>query len=102
MLQATPDAKRSEDDWNRLSMALRTVEDIELLDTALAAETLLWRLFHEDEARVLPAEPIAFRCDCDTARIASVLRSYSPEERAGPRRPRRRHPRPLRVLRHGA
>ncbi len=83
MLQVTPDAKRSEDDWNRLSMILKTVEDIELVDTQLPAETLLWRLFHEDEVRVLPAEPIAFRCDCDGERIAAVLKSYSLEERAG-------------------
>jgi len=83
MLQVTPDAQRSEDDWDRLSMFLKTVEDLELLDTSLPAETLLWRLFHEDEVRVLPAEPIAFRCDCDRERIAAVLDSYSAEERAG-------------------
>ncbi len=83
MLQVTPDAQRTDDDWDRLSMILKTVEDIELVDTSLPAETLLWRLFHEDETRVLPAEPIAFRCDCDGARIASILRSYSAEDREG-------------------
>jgi molecular chaperone Hsp33 len=83
MLQVTPDAKRSDDDWNRLSMILKTVEDIELVDTSLPAETLLWRLFHEDETRVLPAEPIAFRCDCDGERIAAILKSYSTEDREG-------------------
>jgi molecular chaperone Hsp33 len=83
MLQVTPDAKRNEDDWDRLSMILRTTEDIELLDTSLSAERLLWRLFHEDEVRVLPAEAIGFRCDCDRERIAAVLRSYSTEERQG-------------------
>jgi molecular chaperone Hsp33 len=83
MLQVTPDQKRSDDDWNRLSLILRTVEDLELVDTSLPAETLLWRLFHEDEVRVLPAQPVAFRCECDGGRIASVLGSYSPEERAG-------------------
>jgi len=83
MLQVTPDAQRTDDDWDRLSMILKTVEDIELVDTSLRAETLLWRLFHEDETRVLPAEPIAFRCDCDGERIASILKSYSPEDRAG-------------------
>jgi molecular chaperone Hsp33 len=82
MLQVTPDAKRSDDDWERLSMILKTVEDIELVDTSLPAETLLWRLFHEDETRVLPAEPIAFRCDCGAGRIAAVLSSYPLEERA--------------------
>ena len=83
MLQVTPDAQRSDDDWDRLSLFLKTVEPIELVDTSLPAETLLWRLFHEDETRVLPAEPIAFRCDCDGDRIASILKSYSAEDRAG-------------------
>jgi molecular chaperone Hsp33 len=83
MLQVTPDAQRTDDDWDRLSLFLKTVEPIELVDTSLHAETLLWRLFHEDETRVLPAEPIAFRCDCDGDRIAAILKGYSAEDRAG-------------------
>ncbi|MBV8977284.1 MAG: Hsp33 family molecular chaperone HslO [Alphaproteobacteria bacterium] len=83
MLQVTPGAQQVDDDWQRLSLILKTVEDLELVDTALAAETLLWRLFHEDEVRVHPAEPVGFRCDCHTDRIASVLRSYSDEDRTG-------------------
>lgn len=87
MLQMTPEASkapnRSEDDWNRLSILARTVEDLELVDTNLAPETVLWRLFHEDEVRVQPAEPVAFRCDCDAGRITQILRGYKPEERAG-------------------
>ena len=83
MLQATPDGSGSEDDWERLSSFLATVEDVELLDTSLKAETLLWRLFHEDETRVHPAEPIAFRCPCDSKRISGVLKAYSTEDRKG-------------------
>ncbi len=87
MLQMTPDAARGEaansDDWERLKLFISTVEDIELVDTALKAEDLLWRLFHEDEVRVLPFEPLAFRCECDGGRIAGVLRSYAPQDRAG-------------------
>jgi molecular chaperone Hsp33 len=91
MLQVTPDSSvetapetaKTSDDWERLSLILRTVEDIELVDTALAPETLLWRLFHEDEVRVHPPEPVAFRCDCDGARIARILKGYTPQEREG-------------------
>jgi molecular chaperone Hsp33 len=87
MLQMTPEASKAgaagEDDWNRLSLLARTVEDLELVDTALAPETVLWRLFHEDEVRVQPAEKVAFRCDCDAGRIVGVLKSYAPEERKG-------------------
>jgi molecular chaperone Hsp33 len=82
MLQATPGAPRGADDWDRLSSLAGTVEDIELLDTSLTAETLLWRLFNQEEVRVLPAENIAFRCDCDGERIAAVLKSYTEAERA--------------------
>jgi molecular chaperone Hsp33 len=88
MLQMTPESAKQgieskSDDWDRLSILLRTVEDLELVDTSLAPETLLWRLFHEDEVRVQPPEPVTFRCDCDSGRITQVLKSYKPEERAG-------------------
>ena len=83
MLQVTPGAPHPERDWERISVLAKTVEDIELVDTSLSAETLLWRLFNQEEVRVLPAKSIAFRCDCDAARIAAVLRSYPPEDRAG-------------------
>ena len=88
MLQMTPESAQQgqetqSDDWDRLSLLLKTVEDLELVDTTLAPETLLWRLFHEDEVRVQPPEPVIFRCDCDTARITQVLRRYAPEEREG-------------------
>lgn len=89
MLQSVPgetideEGGGDDDDWQRLGFILDTLEDFELIDTALPAEELLWRLFNEDEVRVQPAEPVEFRCDCSTDRIASVLRAHSPEERAG-------------------
>jgi molecular chaperone Hsp33 len=88
MLQMTPESAKAgiesrSDDWDRLSLLLKTVEDIELVDTSLAPETLLWRLFHEDEVRVQPPEPVTFRCDCDSSRITQVLKSYAPQEREG-------------------
>jgi molecular chaperone Hsp33 len=83
MLQAIPEQSRDEDDWNRLAMFLETVEDIELLDTSLPAEELLWRLFHEDAVRVHVPEQLGFHCGCDGDRIAQVLRAYSEADRKG-------------------
>ena len=88
MLQMTPESaiqghETRSDDWDRLSLLLKTVEDIELVDTSLKPETLLWRLFHEDEVRVAPPERVIFRCDCDTARITQILKRYNAEERNG-------------------
>src|ERR1700744_1860089 len=56
MLQMTPESAKQgqetrSDDWERLSLLLKTVEDVELVDTGLAPESLLWRLFHKDEVR---------------------------------------------------
>lgn len=81
MLQAIPDSSRDDDDWERLSLFIETVEDLELLDTSLAAEDLLWRLFHEDAVRVHAPERLGFHCGCDAARVAGILRSYSQNDR---------------------
>jgi molecular chaperone Hsp33 len=83
MLQATPEGRVDAGEWERLAAFLASVEDMELVDISLAAETLLWRLFHEDEVRVHPSEAISFRCDCDSARIAGVLRAYGDSELEG-------------------
>ena len=81
MLQATPDGLGADDDWERLTAFLASVEDVELLDTQLPAEQLLWRLFHEDETRVQQFQRVEFRCTCDAARISEVLQGYAPEAR---------------------
>ncbi len=81
MLQATPDAPKLDDDFERLTSHLRTVEAVELVDDGVSAEQILWRLFHEDEVRVHTAERIAFRCECSMERIAGVLKQYTDEER---------------------
>ena len=88
MLQMTPDSAKQgietkSDDWERLTLLLKTVEDLELVDTSLAPETLLWRLFNQDEVRVQPPETVIFRCDCNADRITQVLKSYAAAERAG-------------------
>lgn len=81
LVQATPEAPNGPEDWERISTLAATVEDLELVDTTVSAETLLWRLFHQEEVRLQPAEPVAFRCDCNIHNIAVVLKNYSPEER---------------------
>ena len=88
MLQMTPESAKqgvetTSDDWDRLTLLLKTVEDLELVDTMLAPETLLWRLFHEDEVRVQPPESVIFRCDCNADRITQILKGYAPDDRAG-------------------
>ncbi|HXJ03376.1 MAG TPA: Hsp33 family molecular chaperone HslO [Micropepsaceae bacterium] len=84
MVQAVPDAKigdiKTSDDWQRVSLFMETLEDIELLDTGVAAESILWRLFHEDEVRVHPSQALHFQCTCESERVRTVLKSYSADE----------------------
>jgi len=95
---AAPEDLQTSDDWQRLSLILKTVEEPGIARHRPAPETVLWRLFHEDEVRC-SALPIAFRCDCAPDRIAQVLKSYAPGGTRRPGRSRWHDPRPLRILR---
>ena len=84
MVQAVPGSHaediRSTDRWQKVLMFMQTLSDIELLDTELAAETVLWRLFHDEEVRLRSSLALHFQCSCQRERISSVLRSYPAEE----------------------
>lgn len=82
MVQAMPEAGdvRKSDDWQRIALFFETLEDYELLDSAVPAEDVLWRLFHEDEVRVHKARPLRFHCGCSREKVAPVLKSYRADE----------------------
>lgn len=69
-----------EENWNRASILLDTVEDYELLDPALAPTRLLYRLFHEDGVRAFEPSEVTFACRCSRDRTRSVVGSFDPEE----------------------
>jgi molecular chaperone Hsp33 len=72
----------SEDDaWTEAKALADTVEDHELLDPGLSAETLLYRLFHEPGVRVFAGQPIVEACRCSQDRILGMLRRFSAKER---------------------
>lgn len=71
-----------DDNWVKARLLLDTVEDHELLDPTITPETLLYRLFHEDGARVFPAATVTRGCSCSQQRVADMLDRFSPGERA--------------------
>jgi len=72
----------TEEVWERTRALFATLGDDELIDPTISAETLLYRLFHEDGVRLEGAKALAAVCRCSKGRIATVLQSFPAEERA--------------------
>ena len=72
----------TEEAWDRSRALFQTLADDELLDPTITPETLLYRLFHEDGVRLENARALVAQCRCSRERIAGVLTSFDPAERA--------------------
>jgi len=72
----------TEEVWDRSRALFQTLADDELIDPTITPETLLFRLFHEDGVRLEDARALTAECRCSRDRIAGVLTSFTPEERA--------------------
>ncbi len=70
-------------EWEHIAALGATVSESELTDRALTLETLVWRLFNEEEGvRVLGGPSLHRGCRCDEAHIRGVLSRFPDEERA--------------------
>ncbi len=70
-------------EWEHVHALAQTVTADELADPDLPIETILWRLFNEDEVRTYPGVSLARGCRCDPAHIRTVIARFPPDERAG-------------------
>lgn len=66
------------DGWNRAEHLLATLTEDELLD--LPPQEVLLRLFHEEDVRLQPAQPLAFGCTCSRERVGTMLHSLGRAE----------------------
>lgn len=69
-------------EWEQVAALARTISSAELLDPALALDTVVWRLFNEETVLVTPATSLARGCRCDPVHVRSVLARFPEEERA--------------------
>ena len=76
-----------DENWNRARHLAATVEDHELLDPTLSPDRLLYRLFHEEGVRVVPATDVTEACRCSRERIELYLKRFGAEELADLREP---------------
>jgi molecular chaperone Hsp33 len=70
-------------EWEHVAALGQTMGTDELTDGALPLETLVWRLFNEEEdVRVLADTPIVRGCRCTPEHIAGVLAKFGAAEQA--------------------
>lgn len=71
-------ALEGQDDWEHLQHLTATITADELLN--LDNETLLHRLYAQDDLRLFTPRPVAFKCKCSIARSEQALGLLSVEE----------------------
>ncbi len=70
-------------EWEHVSVMAGSLTDAELCDPALSLETIVWRLFHEEEqVRVEGGSALTKGCRCDPDHIRGVIARFPPDERA--------------------
>lgn len=70
-------------EWEHVAILGGTISAEELADATVPLETLIWRLFNEeDEVRVLGGVSLSRGCRCTPEHIMSVLAKFPEDERA--------------------
>ena len=78
LLQKLPGELSDNDLWNRIQLLSDTVNRDELLTTP--ADTLLQRLFHQEDYQLFDPSDIQFACTCSNERSENMLKSLGFEE----------------------
>lgn len=74
LLQRLPgELGEDHDAWSRVSQLADTITQRELL--TLPGQTVLRRLFHEEDLRLFDPAPVHFACHCSRERVETILRS---------------------------
>jgi molecular chaperone Hsp33 len=75
-------------DWEHVAVLAGTISHDELLDRGLSLESIIWRLFHEEEeVRVLPGASLSRGCRCSTAHYESIIARFPADEQEEMRGP---------------
>jgi len=77
-LPSRGDAEQRAQQWQHLNALASTVKDDELLE--LPGETLLHRLFHQEQMRLIQRDNLQFRCSCSRDRTENMLINLGREE----------------------
>ncbi|MGL9773419.1 MAG: Hsp33 family molecular chaperone HslO [Sodalis sp. (in: enterobacteria)] len=78
LLQVLPGQDTRADDFDHLAQLTATVKGDELF--ALPANDVLYRLYHQDNVIVYPAQSVQFLCACSRQRCADALMTLDEQE----------------------
>jgi molecular chaperone Hsp33 len=70
----------ADDAWQTATTLAMTLTDRELLDDALPAEQLIWRLFSSEGVAADRPRALAYGCRCSRSRLSSILEGFPPED----------------------
>ncbi len=73
-------ADEAEEGWRRAVILMSSITAAELHDDAIEPAHLLWRLYHAEDLRTFPAQPLEARCRCSRDKVARALRFIAPAE----------------------
>jgi molecular chaperone Hsp33 len=76
----TQEREDEDEAWRRAAIFMSSSTSAELVDRDLAAETLLFRLFHEDGVRAHAPHALAARCRCSRQRVETMLHALQPDD----------------------
>ncbi len=68
------------ENWNRATVLMESVEEMELVGPHVGQEQLLHRLFHQETPRIFPSRPIAFGCTCSEDKVRQTMSIYSAKD----------------------
>lgn len=78
LLQVLPAQDTDSNDFEHLATLTDTIKTEELL--TLAANDVLWRLYHEEEVTLYDPQDVEFKCTCSRERCAGALKTLPDEE----------------------
>lgn len=70
-LQQLPNHRSATEDWERVTLLAATTDEKEIIE--LPPESLLHRLFHEEQVRLFEPRPLVFSCSCSRGKIENTL-----------------------------
>lgn len=79
LLQVIPDGTGSPQDFEHLEQLTDTIKNEELF--TLDANTLLYRLYNQEQVRLFDPQPVRFVCGCSPEKSAAAIKSLPKTER---------------------